>query len=116
MDLSFDELSVALSYAVAFTQCSSTNSPAVQVKSKPDAKKPAVDDNFDDMFGDEPEAVDENGETAEEKKANEARAARMANALRLKQEKDAKDGKVKKEKEKPVERSLLVLEVKPWEG
>ncbi len=39
----------------------------------------------------------------------------MALALKLKEEKDAKEGKVKKEKEKPVEKSLVVLEVKPWE-
>jgi len=40
----------------------------------------------------------------------------MALALKLKEEKDAKDGKVKKEKEKAVEKSLVVLEVKPWEA
>ena len=40
----------------------------------------------------------------------------MAQALKLKKEKDEKDGKVKKEKEKAVEKSLVVLEVKPWEA
>ena len=37
-------------------------------------------------------------------------------ARKLKEEKDAKDGKVKAEKAKAVEKSLLVLEVKPWEA
>lgn len=32
------------------------------------------------------------------------------------QEKDAKEGKVKKDKEKPAEKSLIVLDVKPWEA
>lgn len=40
----------------------------------------------------------------------------MAQALKLKEEKEAKEGKVKKEKEKAVEKSLVVLEVKPWEA
>jgi elongation factor 1-beta len=40
----------------------------------------------------------------------------MAQALKLKQEKDAKDGKGKKAKEKAAEKSLVVLEVKPWEA
>ena len=31
-------------------------------------------------------------------------------------EKDAKDGKVKAAKEKPAEKSLIVLDVKPWEA
>jgi len=38
----------------------------------------------------------------------------MAQALKLKEEADAK--KEKKEKEKPVEKSLIVLDVKPWEA
>jgi hypothetical protein len=50
------------------------------------------------------------------KAANDARAERMATALRLKEEKEAAEGKVKKEKAKVVEKSLVVLEVKPWEG
>ena len=32
------------------------------------------------------------------------------------QEKDAKEGIKKKEKEKPAEKSLIVLDVKPWEA
>jgi translation elongation factor EF-1beta len=78
-------------------------------------KKAAPADDEMDLFGDE-EEVDENGETAAEKAANAARAERMAQALRLKEEKDAREGKVKKEKAKAVEKSLVVLEVKPWEA
>ncbi|CAE7628684.1 unnamed protein product, partial [Symbiodinium microadriaticum] len=74
-----------------------------------EAKKPAATDDFDDMFGDE-----EDEETEEEKAANKARQERMALAKKLKEEKDAKEGK--KQKEKPVEKSLIVLEVKPWEA
>lgn len=39
----------------------------------------------------------------------------MAHAVALKAEKDAKDGKSNAKKDKPVEKSLVVLEVKPWE-
>lgn len=105
---------------------------------KPEPKKAAADD-FDDMFADDEPAPaakpaaapvaaasaemddifdygeDEN-ETEEEKAANKARQERIALARKLKEEKDAKDGKVKKPKEKMVEKSLVVLEVKPWEA
>jgi translation elongation factor EF-1beta len=98
---------------------------------KPAAKpagKPAAADDFDDMFGGEDEAPpakkgDDNifdyGEsdeilTEEEKAAAKARQARMAAAKKLKDDADAKAGK--KKSEKPVERSLVVLEVKPWEA
>eukprot|EP00341_Mesodinium_pulex_P005455 CAMPEP_0116938832 /NCGR_PEP_ID=MMETSP0467-20121206/32374_1 /TAXON_ID=283647 /ORGANISM="Mesodinium pulex, Strain SPMC105" /LENGTH=230 /DNA_ID=CAMNT_0004620993 /DNA_START=20 /DNA_END=712 /DNA_ORIENTATION=- len=74
------------------------------------AAKPAADDDFD-MFGDDDEDEEE---TAEERAANKARKERMALAKRLKDEKDAKEGK--KKKEKPVEKSLIVLDVKPWEA
>ena len=40
----------------------------------------------------------------------------MALAKQLKDEKDAKDGKSNAKKDKPVEKSLVVLEVKPWEA
>jgi hypothetical protein len=40
----------------------------------------------------------------------------MENARKLKEEKDAKDGKKKEKKEKPAEKSLIVLDVKPWEA
>jgi translation elongation factor EF-1beta len=34
----------------------------------------------------------------------------------MKKEQDTSEGKVKKDKEKPAEKSLVVLEVKPWEA
>jgi translation elongation factor EF-1beta len=74
-----------------------------------EAPKSAAADG--DMFGDDD---DEDGETAEEKAANKARKARMEAARKLKEEADAKAGKVKKAKE--VEKSLVVLEIKPWEA
>jgi hypothetical protein len=40
----------------------------------------------------------------------------MEQARKLKEEKDEKDGKAKKEKQKPAEKSLVVLDVKPWEA
>ena len=80
----------------------------------PAAKKAApVDDDFDDMFGDD-EELNEDGETAAEAAATAARRERMAKAAALKAEADAKAGKKKKEKE--AEKSLVVLEVKPWEA
>mmetsp|Transcript_103674 Transcript_103674/g.223758 ORF Transcript_103674/g.223758 Transcript_103674/m.223758 type:complete len:190 (+) Transcript_103674:25-594(+) len=113
MDLSLDELSIALSYAVAF---SSGAAPAAKAAAPAAAKKAVVaDDDFDDMFGDDAD-VNEDGETAAEVAANKARAERMATAKRLKEEKDAKEGKIKKDKPKAVEKSLVVLEVKPWEA
>ena len=79
-------------------------------ENKKEEKKPAAKaDDFDNMFGD-----DDDGETAEERAATVARKARMEAARKLKEEKDAKEGKKKKEKE--VEKSLVVLEVKPWEA
>ena len=77
-------------------------------------KKPAAaakDEDFDDMFGGDDEEDDEDAAQAA---ADKARGERMALALKLKNEKDA--NKEKKEKVKPVERSLLVLDVKPWEA
>ena len=73
----------------------------------------AADDDFDDMFGDD-EELNEDGETAAEARATAARRERMAKAAALKAEADAKAGKKKKEKE--AEKSLVVLEVKPWEA
>jgi elongation factor 1-beta len=100
-------------------------------KQQPQAKA-KVEDDFDNMFGDEEpvqkaavkdEYADifdygetDEAETEEEKAANKARQERMTLARKLKEEKDAKDGKAKKEKVKMVEKSLVVLEVKPWEA
>ena len=69
----------------------------------------AADDDMEDMFGDDDEDEDD-----AEAAATKAREERMAKALKLKQESDAK--KDIKKKEKPVERSLVVLDVKPWEA
>jgi hypothetical protein len=119
MDLSLDELAVAIGYAALFISgAPASAAPAAKaaapakapVQAATPAKKVEEDDDFDNMFADEEE------ETAEEKAANAARHERMAQALKLKEEKEAKEGKVKKEKAKVVEKSLVVLEVKPWEG
>ena len=74
------------------------------------------------MFGDEEEdeedqgdIVNDMGETAAEVKAAAARRERMAAALKLKEAADAKKAP-KAQKEKPAEKSLIVLEVKPWEA
>jgi elongation factor 1-beta len=76
-----------------------------------------------DLFGDEEEEddgaiVNDMGETAEEVKAAEARRARMAAAAKLKADADAKKNANKpvEKKEKPAEKSLIVLDVKPWEA
>ena len=75
----------------------------------------AAADDMDDMFGGDDD-VDEDGETAAEAAATVARQARMAAAKKLKDDKDAADGKTGAKKDKPVEKSLVVLEVKPWEA
>ena len=143
-DFGYDELSVALSYALLCGDCgASAPAPAAAKKDKKDAvkvekaaaPKAAKAEEFDDLFGDDeaPAAApaakaaaadddldlfgdDDDDETAEEKAANKARHERMEAARKLKEEKDAKDGKVKSNKPKPVEKSLVVLEVKPWEA
>ena len=76
----------------------------------------AAADDMDDMFGGDDEEVDEDGETAAEAAATVTRQARMALAKKLKDDKDAADGKSGAKKEKPAEKSLVVLEVKPWEA
>jgi len=85
----------------------------------------APTDDFDDMFGDAAPAKKadddifnygegEEGD-AEEQAAAKARRERMALAKKLKEEADAKAGKTKKA-EKGVEKSLVVLDIKPWEA
>ena len=100
-----DELGLALSYACA---CSSSSACAAAPKPAAKAAAKPADDDMDDMFGDD-------DEDEEESAADKARAARMAAALKLKQEADAKKEK-KEAKAKPIEKSLVVLEVKPWEA
>jgi translation elongation factor EF-1beta len=139
VDLCFDELSVALSYALLCGDCgAATANKGAKKEEKKDGKpaKAAKADDFDDMFGgdDEEEAkpaapapaaksafdnmfeADDEDLTEEEAIAAKARKGRMEAARKLKEEKDAKDGKVKSDKVKPVEKSLVVLEVKPWEA
>lgn len=111
MDLSHDELYVAIGYALLFASGSAgqVSTPKVASTPKVEVVKAAAapKDDFDDMFGEDDE---------EETAADKARAERMAKALKLKEEKEAAEGKVKKEKVKVVEKSLVVLEVKPWEA
>eukprot|EP01038_Epipyxis_sp_PR26KG_P010845 gene10845-14558_t len=96
----------------------SSAAPASKPTTTPAKKPVAKDEDFDDMFGGDDEELNEDGETAAEAAATKARQERMALAKKLKEEKEAKDnaGKEKKQKEKPVEKSLCVLEVKPWEA
>ena len=91
---------------VKFTCCTTTSCAPGAAK-----KAAAADDDFEIDFGD-----DEEEATAqdEEDAATKARRERMAAALALKEKADA--NKEKKKKDKPVERSLVVLEVKPWEA
>merc|ERR1711871_913572 len=87
---------------------------AVTSGGKPAKKAAPVNDDFDDMFGDEPlEDLNEDGETAAEAAATKARRERMEKARKLKEEADAKAGKKKK---KEAEKSLVVLEINPWEA
>ena len=103
--------------SIQFSAAPSSAAPAKSAAPVKTAPAAAAADDVDDMFGDDEELNDE-GENAAEAAATKARQERMAHALKLKQEKDAKDaeGKVAKEKVKAVEKSLVVLEVKPWEA
>ena len=85
----------------------SSSSKSASAKASAPLPKDAGDDF--DMFGD-----DDDDEDEEEKAATAARHARMEAARKMKEDKDAKDGK--KKAEKPAEKSLVVLEVKPWEA
>ncbi len=124
-----DELCTALAYVSLGAKGVSAPAAAAPATAKPAAKK----DDFDDMFGDDepvkaapaPAAKkdddlnifdDDADEDEETRAANKARQERMMLAKKLKDEKDAASGKVKKDKEKPIEKSLVVLEVKPWEA
>jgi len=103
----------AISSGKAAAPSSSSGKSATKAAA-PKAKAAPADD--DDLFGDDDNEVNEDGETAEEAKATKARRDRMEQAKKLKEEKDAKDGKKKAEKAKPVEKSLMVFDVKPWEA
>ena len=83
------------------------------VAATPAAPAPKVAEPADDLFGDgDMFADDDEAEKAE----TAARRKRMELAKKLKEEKDAKEGKTKVQKDKPPEKSLVVLEVKPWEA
>jgi elongation factor 1-beta len=89
-------------------------SSPVKAKAAPAA---AESDEFENMFAEPIVASvyeEEDGETEEERAANKARRERMAKAAALKAEADAKKGA--KAKVKEAEKSLVVLEVKPWEA
>jgi translation elongation factor EF-1beta len=138
VDISFDELSTALSYAFLVAAPTAPSSSAAKPAAKEAKKEKAApakkDDDFGDMFGDEEPAskpaakkgdddmdIFDYGDGGDEEDAEEAAAAkarreRIAAAAKLKKDKDVAEGKVKKDKEKPTERSLVVLEVKPWEA
>ncbi|OWZ09732.1 hypothetical protein PHMEG_00017517 [Phytophthora megakarya] len=66
-------------------------------KAAPAPKKVEEDDDDDDLFGDDDDEDDEAAKALAAKRAEAAKAA-------------------KKEKKKPVERSQVVIEVKPWEA
>ncbi|KAG6617320.1 ef-1 guanine nucleotide exchange domain-containing [Phytophthora cinnamomi] len=70
--------------------------PAKKAAAAP-AKEEEEDDDDDDLFGDDDEEDDEAAKALAAKRAEAAKAA-------------------KKEKKKPVERSQVVIEVKPWEA
>ncbi len=128
-----DELCTALAYVSLGAKGISAPAAAAPATAKPAAKKDDKKDDFDDLFGDDEPAKaapapaakknddlnifdDDEDEDEETRAANKARQERMMLAKKLKDEKDAASGKVKKDKEKPVEKSLVVLEVKPWEA
>jgi len=119
-----DELFLALSYASAMGAGASSSSSAPAKAAAPAKKAAAAADDDFDMFGEEEEEVDDGaivnelGETAAEVKAAAARRERMAKAADLKAQADAKKnaGKEAVKKEKPPEKSLIVLDVKPWEA
>eukprot|EP01038_Epipyxis_sp_PR26KG_P009231 gene9231-12444_t len=122
--MDYDELYTSLSYAILIGKSAAIVEPTKK-EAKPSAAakatptKAKADDDFDDMFGGgDDEELNEDGETAAEAAATKARQERMALAKKLKEDKEAKDnaGKEKKQKEKAVEKSLCVLEVKPWEA
>ena len=101
------------SHVVALTGLCVVSGSSAATEAAPSAKK-AAEESFDDMFGDDEDELNEEGETAAEAAATKARHERMEAARKLKEEKDAKDGK--KKAEKAPEKSLLVLDVKPWEA
>ena len=98
--LAFDEYGVALSYGIFMGQSAPAGMPAAPVlsaKAKPAAKASADDDMMgDDLFGDDDAAP--------------------APAMSLAEKAKAAKEKAKKKKAAKVEKSQVVIEVKPWEA
>ena len=122
MTVEFDELKTALGYIGlgGGKPAASATAPAPS-SSTAKGKAAAEDDLFgadDDLFGDDDDEdnkksdiYDDDDNDAETK----ARRARMEAARKEKEAADAKKPK-KPKKEKEAERSLIVLDVKPWEA
>ncbi|KAF0690527.1 Aste57867_18076 [Aphanomyces stellatus] len=89
-------LRVALS-AQSGTAAAAPKASTPKAAAKPAAKPAADDDDDDDMFGDDDEEEEAAAAEAAKKRAEAAKAN-------------------KKEKPKPIERSQVVIEVKPWEA
>ncbi|KAF0690377.1 Aste57867_18212 [Aphanomyces stellatus] len=84
--------------AAAPAKAAAAPKPSTPKASTPKAAaKPAADDDDDDMFGDDDEEEEAAAAEAAKKRAEAAKAN-------------------KKEKPKPIERSQVVIEVKPWEA
>ena len=122
-NIAYDELAVALSFCTSSSGAGVKSAPAAAPAAKPAPKPAPKDDDFNNLFGDDDPVVkpvvasvyeEEDGDTEEERAANKARRERMAKAAALKAEADAKKGA--KAKVKEAEKSLVVLEVKPWEA
>eukprot|EP01042_Synura_sphagnicola_P004534 gene4534-5764_t len=107
------ESSESTKQVVANSGQASASAPTTAIPSK-EAASTGTQNDVEDIFGPSAYEDGDDDETEEEKAANAARKARMEKARKLKEEKDAKEGK--KAKEKAPKRSLIVLEVKPWEA
>eukprot|EP00549_Striatella_unipunctata_P017333 CAMPEP_0118698238 /NCGR_PEP_ID=MMETSP0800-20121206/15070_1 /TAXON_ID=210618 ORGANISM="Striatella unipunctata, Strain CCMP2910" /NCGR_SAMPLE_ID=MMETSP0800 /ASSEMBLY_ACC=CAM_ASM_000638 /LENGTH=193 /DNA_ID=CAMNT_0006597997 /DNA_START=52 /DNA_END=633 /DNA_ORIENTATION=- len=110
-DLAMDEMSVALSFALGTTIVSTTPAAAAapapakkekKGKAKKEEKKEEDDDDFD-VFGDD----DDDGGEDEKEEKTESRAEMLA---RLK--KEAEERTARKEAK---QRTLVAIEVKPWD-
>ncbi|CAK4086262.1 unnamed protein product [Aphanomyces euteiches] len=89
-------LHVALS-AQSATPAAAAPAKAAPAKAAPAPAKKEAEDDDDDLFGDDDDEEDEAAKEAAKKRAEAAKAN-------------------KKEKPKPIERSQVVIEVKPWEA
>ncbi|KAF4030263.1 EF-1 guanine nucleotide exchange domain [Phytophthora infestans] len=83
--------------AILVTKKAAAVAPKAAAAPKQAAKEEDEEDDDDDLFGDDDDEDDEAAKALAAKRAEAAKAA-------------------KKEKKKPVERSQVVIEVKPWEA